>query len=83
MIHYSCLKKEFEEECHAVHRYSKANSKYMRDYDKNKESAYLKYWNENNLNDNDFKKKNCNEEKDEGFFLKVQQCSIFWKTTWT
>ena len=49
----------------------------MRDYDKNKESAYLKYWNENNLNDNDFKKKNCNEEKDEGFFLKVQQCSIF------
>ena len=44
----------------------------MRDYDKNKEPAYLKYWNVNNLNDNDFKQKNYNEEKDEGYFLKVQ-----------
>ena len=66
------MKKELEEECHAIHWYSKANSKYMRDYDKNKEPAYLKYWNVNNLNDNDFKQKNYNEEKDEGYFLKVQ-----------
>ena len=28
---------------------SKANNKYIKDYDKNKESLYLKYWNVNNL----------------------------------
>ena len=27
--------------CHAIHRYAKANKKYMKDYDKNKESSYL------------------------------------------
>ena len=25
--------------CHAIYRYAKANSKYMKDYDKNKESS--------------------------------------------
>ena len=29
--------------CHTSHRYSKANKKYLKDYDKNKESSYLKY----------------------------------------
>ena len=29
--------------CHEIHRYSKANHIYMKDFDKNKESSYLKY----------------------------------------
>ena len=35
--------------CHAIHQYTIANNKYMRDYDKNKKSSYFKYWNVNNL----------------------------------
>ena len=27
--------------CHGIHRYAKAKDKYMKDYDKNKESSYL------------------------------------------
>ena len=27
--------------CHAVHRYAKANNKYMKNYDKIKESSYI------------------------------------------
>ena len=29
--------------CHAIHRYAKANKKYMKDYVKHKESSYLMY----------------------------------------
>ena len=32
---------------HAIHRYAKDNNKYMKKYDKNKESPYLKYWDVN------------------------------------
>ena len=35
--------------CHEIHQYAKANNKYVKDYDKNKESLYLKYWDQNNL----------------------------------
>ena len=30
--------------CHSINRYVKANDKYIKDYDKNKESSYLRYW---------------------------------------
>ena len=35
--------------CHAIHRWAKANKEYMNDYDKNKESSCLKYWDVNNV----------------------------------
>ena len=35
--------------CHSVYRYAKTNNNYMKDYDKNKESWYIQYWDVNNL----------------------------------
>ena len=35
--------------CYSIYRYVKANNRYMKDYDKNKESPYIQYWNVNNL----------------------------------
>ena len=35
--------------CHSIYRYAKVNNKYMKDYEKSKESSYLKYWDLNNL----------------------------------
>ena len=34
--------------CHSIHRYSKANNKYMKDYNKNIESSYIQYLHANN-----------------------------------
>ena len=34
---------------HVIPQYVKANNKNMKDYDKNKQSSYLKYWNVNGL----------------------------------
>ena len=35
--------------CYAIHRYAKANNKYMKNYDKSKESSYIHYLNASNF----------------------------------
>ena len=35
--------------CHCNYRYANAKNKYMKDYDKSKESSYLEYLNVNNF----------------------------------
>ena len=35
--------------CHTIHRHARVNNKYMKNYDKNKESSYIQYLDANNL----------------------------------
>ena len=37
--------------CHSIHRHTKANNKYMKNYDENKESSYIQYLHANNIYD--------------------------------
>ena len=34
--------------CHCIYQYATSNSKYVKDYDKNKNSPYIQYWDVNN-----------------------------------
>ena len=81
----------------SIYWYAKANNKYMKDYDKNKELLYLQYWNVNNLYAramlqklpvNNFEWVGNTSQFNEVFLKSYNEefcwswCSISWKITW-
>ena len=49
--------------CQAIHRYAKANNKYMKNFNKNIPSTYLQYLDANNL----YRSEMCNKLPVDGF----------------
>ena len=43
------VEKEIRGGCHAIYRYAKANNKYMKNYNKDKEESFLQYLDDSNL----------------------------------
>ena len=56
----------------AIHRYVKAKNKYLKDYDKNKESSYLKY-----RDVNDIYKWVMSKKMPVNFFKWIDNASLF------
>ena len=65
--------------CHCIYGYVKANNKYMKDYDKNKESSYLQYWDVNNFGWAMSPVNSFEWIKDTSQFMKISQKTIMKK----
>ena len=72
---------------HSIYQYAKANNKYMKDYDKNKESSYIQHWDVNNLYGWTMSQKlpvnNFEWIEDTWRIFSWSWCSKSWKITWT
>ena len=71
--------------CNSIYRYAKVNNKYMKYYDKNKESFYIQYWDVNNLYGWAISQKptanKFEQIKDTCQFNEDFWCSISWQNT--